>query len=282
MQNKTPVTVIILTFNEEIHIERVLNNVCDWAQDIFILDSYSTDRTTAIARNRGAKVVQRAFDTYANQRNFAIKELPIDTEWVFFLDADEYLTDELQEEISNVIDSPRYDGYYIKRRFYFMGRWIKHGGYYPIWILRLFKKDCGYVSRDINEHVVVKGNVGYLKNDFVDHNLKGIYDWMEKHNRYSTYEAGELVHYRDVEDPLANLFGNATERKRWIRRYVWNPLMPILLRPFIYFIYRYILRGGFIDGIPGFIYHFLHGCVYRFLIDIKYLELKRRERGNKI
>ena len=272
----TSVTVIILSLNEEQNIAQALNSVKDWAQEIVVLDSGSTDNTVKIAEIYGAKVYHRKFDNYANQRNNALKELPISNDWILFLDADEYLTPELKKEITQALANTAFNGFYIKRRFYFMDRWIKHGGYYPTWILRLFKKDKGYIEREVNEHFVVEGKVGYLKNDFVDHNHKGISEWIDKHNRYSTFEAEELYKFKlrrkaGEKDKFADLSGSQAQKKRWIREHIWNPLMPPLIRPLIYFFYRYIIRLGFLDGKAGFIYHFLQGLWYPFLIDVKYL-----------
>lgn len=279
-------TVIILTFNEEVNIKQSVSNVIGWARDVFILDSGSTDKTIEVAKKLGAKVFYRKFDTYAKQRNYAIKELSIETDWILFLDADEYLTEELKKEIEDVLPNTDKDGFYLKRRFYFMGRWIKYGGYYPTKILRLFKKDKGRVDRDINEQFIIKGKVGELKNDFIDENHKGISDWIEKHNRYSTFEAQELINFEkrkknQEKDEMAKFFGTQVERKRWIREYIWNPLLPPLVRPFIYYIYRYLFRLGFLDGKEGFMYHFLHGLWFYFLIDVKYLEMKRKEKKNE-
>src|SRR3989339_1198615 len=275
-------SLIVLTFNEEQHLLRLLTSIEELNVIVFILDSGSTDTTLKIAEEYGAKVFYRKFDNYANQRNFALKELPITTEWILFLDADEYLTEELKKEISETLPGTEYDGFYLKRRFYFHGKWIKHGGYYPIWILRLFKKEKGSVDRAINEHFVVNGKVGYLKNDFIDDNKKGISEWISKHDSYSDYEALELVAAKSQaakDSQLNNFFGSQAERKRWTREKIWNPFLPPLIRPFIYYFYRYFIRLGFLDGKAGFIYHFLQGLWYPFLIDVKYLELKRKSKS---
>jgi glycosyltransferase involved in cell wall biosynthesis len=277
-------TVVVLTCNEEKNISQSLSNVFNWARYIYILDSGSSDKTCDIAKNYGAKVFFRKFDTFAKQRTYAMRELPIETEWMLFLDADEFLLDELKKEISNAISNESsYDGFYLKRRFYFMGKWIKYGGYYPIWILRLFKHRLASCDRDMNEHIIVKGKVGRLKNDFVDNNKKGISDWIEKHNKYASFEASELMKYIDnpkAKDKLANLFGTQVERKRWVREKIWNRLLPPLIRPFLYFLYRYFLRLGFLDGKAGFVYHILHGLFYRLLIDVKFLEMKHKKKNN--
>ena len=277
----TEVTVVILTMNEELNIRCSIGNVMGWAKEVFVLDSGSTDRTVEIAKEMGAKTFFRKFDTYAKQRNYAIKELPIETEWMLFLDADEYLTDELKQEIEDVLSkNPEENGFYMKRRFYFMGRWIKHGGYYPTILLRLFKKDFAKVERDINEHVHVDGKVGFLKHDFADENRKTLSDWIAKHNKYSTFEAIEMI---NVEKNLTKFdrksFFNAPkhEKKKMIMRYIWNKIPP-MSRPFLYFTYRYFFKLGFLDGKEGLIYFMMLCFIMTTATSAKYYELKNREK----
>lgn len=279
-------STIILTFNESIHIRRAIENVINWCDEVVVLDSNSTDETASIAEQAGAKVYYREFDNYAAQRSYAIHQLPLQNEWMLFLDADEYLTEGLKTEITTVLLSQvLYTGFYMRRRFIFNGRWIRHGGYYPIWLLRLFKRSAANVDREVNEHITVKGNTGSLQHYFSDHNLKPISDWIEKHNRYSKFEAEQfLLHHERKrnggKDNMAKLTGAGAERKRWIREHIWNELPP-LLRPFLYFIWRYFFRLGILDGKAGLIYHTLHGFWYPFLTDIKYLELKRNKSSSK-
>ena len=273
---ETNLTVIILTYNEEENITYALENVTKWAKKTYVLDSYSTDKTTQIAREYTPDIFYRKFDNYANQRNYALKELTFSTEWILFLDADEYLTPELKQEITEALKkNDTCDGYYLKRRFIFMGKWIRHGGYYPVKLLRLFKRSKGWVEREINEQFVVEGKVGELKYDFVDHNRKGISAWIEKHNRYSSMEADQLIKFSekgDKEDSFGKLFGTMPQRKRWIRIHIWNKLLTPMTRPFVYFLYRYFFRMGFLDGKQGFIYFFLHSFNMVFLTGIKYIE----------
>lgn len=272
--DKIPLSVIILSRQEEANIAYSIGNVISWVQDVFVLDSGSTDQTCSIAESLGAKVFYRQFDNYAAQRNYAIKELPTSTVWILFLDADEYLSDELRSEIINMFNNEeidKNDGYYMKRRFYFLNKWIKYGGYYPTWILRLFRKEKALFEREVNEHINLNGKVSYLKNDFIDHNRKGVHDWLEKHNKYATLEAQQ---FGKTHTGISSFWGAQAERKQWIRQNIWNKFLPPLVRPFIYFIYRYFIRFGFMDGKVGFIFHFLHGLVYTFLIDVKYLEMK--------
>jgi glycosyltransferase involved in cell wall biosynthesis len=161
--NKNNVSVIILTHNESVNIERAIQNTISWAHEVIVLDSYSKDNTVEMSMLLGAKVVQRKFDNYSAQRNYAIQQIQLKTEWILFLDADEYLSEDLMQEINAELVNPKADGYYLKRRFYFNGKWIRWGGYYPTWILRLFKKDKGLFQREINEHLVLNGTTSKLK-----------------------------------------------------------------------------------------------------------------------
>lgn len=269
--------VVILTYNEEANIAQALHSVAGWADEIHILDSLSTDRTVEISRQYGAQISQNKFVDYAKQRNHALEQLPIRSEWVLFLDADEWLPDALKQEISALIAAdPTENGFYIRWRLIWMGRWIRRG-YYPTWILRLFRYGKGRCEdRSINEHLIIDGATGYLHNDFMHEDRKGVTDWIAKHNGYATREALELLNTRAVPDYReidVRLFGTQAQRKRWLRLKVWNRLPP-LIRPLLYFFYRYILAGGFLDGRQAFVYHFLQGLWFPMLIDIKYLEMK--------
>lgn len=277
MTNK--VSVIILTLNEEANISHALKSVSGWAREVIILDSGSTDRTAGIAKEYGASIYHRAFDNYAAQRNYAIQELPLKTDWVLFLDADEYLPDALKNEIDTVLDQPNKDGYYMKYRLSFMGKWLKYGGYYPTWILRLFRRDRSVFHREVNEHIKVDGLVGYLQSDFIHEDHKGIGDWINKHNKYATFEAEQLVRAKDsLPEKFNSLWGTQNKRKNWVRTRIWNKLMPPVLRPFVYFGYRYFFRLGFLDGREGFVFLFFHALWYQMLIDVKYLEMMRQQK----
>lgn len=275
---KNEITVIILTLNEEANISYCLKNVSDWANEIIILDSYSTDSTVSIAESAGAKVYSRKFDNYSRQRNYAINELPITNNWILFLDADEWLTDELKEEISTTLTKTSCDGFLIKRRLYFLNKWIKYGSYYPSWNLRLFRKGVATINREINEHVEVNGRVGKLKYDMVDENHNGLSLWLFKHIKYAQLEASQFSTPNDLK---TKFWGNPIERKNWIRHNIWNKILPPLIRPFIYFFYRYFLRLGFLDGRIGLIFHFLQALWYPFLIDVFYV-IERMKNNKKI
>ncbi len=275
---KKKLVVVILSYNESIHIERAINNVLGWADKVIVLDSYSEDDTAKKAESLGAEVIFRKFDNYKNQREYAIEYSKNQTEWLFFLDADEYLTDDLKVEIKNAIMNIGVDGYYMAIRFIFMNRWIRWGGYYPTYFMRLFRPEQATLRGIVNEHVKIMGNTQYLKNEFIDHNLKGINYWIDKHNRYATLEARALLDFKsnNMEPINVRLFSGQTERKQWLRYKVWNKL-PLVIRPFIYFIYRYFFKLGFLDGKEGFVYHFLQGFWFWLLIDIKYVELKNKK-----
>ncbi len=294
---KIPVSVIILTLNEELHIERCLNNVMDWADEVIIIDSFSTDKTLEIAEKYGSKVYQHKFENQAQQFNWALENVEIKNEWIFRLDADEYLTPELKDEITqtliNTDKEPIYadkksalisqnqyksvsiNGFLIKRRVYFMGKWIKWGGYYPSWFLRFFRKGQGeYERREMDEHLVVRGSLKKLRNDFVDENLKGLEEWTERHNNYSTKEI--KAHLREQSEKRAvNLKGQAGKKRKIKQGFYYK--LPIFFRVFAYFIYRYFFRLGFLDGRRGFIFHFLQGLWYRFLVDAKLYEFKKHK-----
>ena len=273
--------VVILTLNEERNLPYALGSVRDWADEVFVLDSFSADRTMGIAREAGCTVVQNAFIDYASQRNFAIDHLPVRSEWILFLDADEWLTKDLKDEIGRVISlRPEENGYRIKMRMIWMGKWIRRG-YYPTWLLRLFRRGKGRCEdRAVNEHMIVEGRIGYLDHDFIHEDRKGIGDWIAKHNRYATREAAGQVQREtegDQKEIKVHFWGTQAERKRWLRYKVWDR-MPLLLRPFLYFTYRYLFTGAFLEGRAAFVFHFLHALWYPLLIDVKYLEMKRAER----
>jgi len=275
----TDIAVVILTYNEESNIAQALNSISGWARQILILDSFSEDGTLAVASNFPCEIFQNRFENYSKQRNFALTQLPITTEWVLFLDADEWLPETLKREISKITEAhPVQNGFYINRRLIWDGEWIRRG-YYPSWILRLFRHGKGRCEdRPVNEQLIIDGEVGYLQNDFIHEDRKGLGDWIDKHNRYAEIEAMELIKRSngvDQHEIHARLFGTQPERKRWLRYYFWNR-MPPLVRPSFYFFYRYVLTGAFLEGRAAFLFHFMHALWFPMLIDAKYLRMKRQ------
>jgi len=271
------IAVIILTLNEAPNLPHALGSVSGWAREIIVVDSNSTDDTVDIATRAGCRVVLHEFEDYAKQRNFALEGIPINASWVFFMDADEWLTEELKSEISGIVASQRSEnGFFVKWRMMWMGTWVRRG-YYPTWILRMFRRGAGRCeNRAVNEHMVVDGPIGYLENDFVHQDRKGLDHWIRKHVDYATREAAELLRLDEVGrrgELELKFWGSQAQRKRWLRYRVWNRLPP-LVRPFLYFAYRVILRGGILDGPRAFTYHVLHAFWFHFLVDTKYLERK--------
>jgi glycosyltransferase involved in cell wall biosynthesis len=280
---KTDVSVIILTRNEEANITQALESIHGWARRIFIVDSFSEDRTLEISRAYGCDVYQFPFEGYSQQRNRALSQLPIETEWVLFLDADEWIPEDLKREITSTLGRrPAENGFFLRRRFYWMNTWIRRG-YYPVWILRLFRSGRGCCEdRSVNEHIVVDGPTGFLKNDFIHQDRKTFSDWIEKHNRYALKEAEELLRQQQARGGgmlSARLLGSQAERVRWLREHVYNCLPP-LVRPFLFFLYRVVARGGIFDGWKSLVYHFFQAFWYPLLIDIYFLELTRSEEWN--
>ncbi len=280
-------SVIILTFNEEAHIGRCLESLSPLTRQIFLVDSGSTDRTVEIATGMGAQVVQNPWVTYAQQFNFGIERNPFATDWVMRMDADEYLLPELAAELNHRLPtlSPDVSGVYVKRRVVFMDRWIRHGGYYPTWLLRIWRSGQGICEQTwMDEHIkLMAGQTVQFDHDLVDHNLNNLTWWTQKHNQYAIREVIDLLNIRydfaNTQRVVPRLFGTQEERKRYLKvRYASAPLFT---RPLVYFLYRYVLKLGFLDGTKGFIWHFLQGLWYRFLVDAKVYEVYHRAGRDK-
>jgi len=277
------ISVIILTFNEEKQIERCIKSAEKVSQDIFIVDSFSNDMTVEIANNLGAKVFSNRWVNYSRQFNWALANLPIKTKWIMRLDCDEYLTEELTQEINTLLPSLSEDitGIILKRRVYFMNSWVKHGGYYPINLLRIWQNGKGKCEeRWMDEHIkIIEGKTIFFENDIVDDNVNNLTWWTNKHNNYATREAIDLLNIRygfnKTEKINPSLNSTQDKKKRWVKERIYLR-MPLFIRPFFYFIYRYLFKLGFLDGIPGLIWHFLQGFWYRFLVDAKIYDIKRR------
>ena len=274
------ISVIILTYNEEIHIKRCIESVMGIATEIFLVDCFSTDKTAAIAKSLGAQVYQNKWEnSHAKQLNWALDHLPIQTKWVLRLDADEYVTPELVQELTEKLPNlpDEITGVALPLRRVFMNRTIRRGTGI-IKQLRLFrygKARCE--ERWMDEHMQIsEGNITEFKYEFADHNLNNIAWWTTKHNGYSIREAIDLL---DIELGLIpkaiteSRFSEQTADKRSKKlRYARQPLF---WRSFAYFIYRYIIRLGFTEGKEGFLWHFLQGWWYRALVDAKIYEIKK-------
>jgi glycosyltransferase involved in cell wall biosynthesis len=280
-------TVVIPTHNEEGNLPACLETIRELGCNVFIVDSGSVDRTFEIAQAYGARIAIHAFETHAKQWHWALQNLPIASEWVLGLDADQRLSPEAVREILRRLSDKdgiaEINGFYIKRRQVFRGRWIKRGGYYPKYLLKLFRRDKVKIDLDdlLDHHFYVAGKTAKLCHDLIEANRKedDICFWIDKHNRYATLLASE--EYRRYSKSGAQLvnpsvFGTPDQRTLWLKQ-IWHRL-PLYVRPFIYFFYRYVVRLGFLDGRQGFVFHFLQGFWFRLLVDIKLDELRREPR----
>jgi len=278
---KPDITLIVLTNNEEKNLPQCLGSVKGLVNEIFIVDSYSTDGTEQVAKRFGAKFIQHEFINQAQQFNWALENLDIKSEWILRLDADEVILPELKNEILDRLGSlpGNIHGVVLRRRVYFMGRWIKHGGYYPTFLLRIFRKGRGMSEvREMDEHLVLKdGEEITFKNDFIDDNKKGLHFWIEKHNGYATREAEEILKVENKKQE-GNRLGGQAGRKRWLKEKIYNNF-PLFIRPFFYYVYRYFFLLGFLDGREGLIFHFLQAFWYRFLVDVKVYEMRKYEKN---
>lgn len=283
---KVPVSVLIPAKNEELNLPACLESV-SVADQVFVVDSQSSDRTVEIAKSYGATVTQFYFrGGWPKKKNWSLDNLPFKHDWVLIVDCDERITPELWQEIQEVIQDHEYNGYYLNRKVFFLDKWIRHGGKYPDWNLRLFRHQKGRYENlhteeipntgdnEVHEHVVLQGKVGYLKNDMLHIDFRDIYHWLERHNRYSNWEA--KVYYNlltgqgENETIKSSIWGNAVERKRFLKKiWVYLPFKPSLR-----FILFYFIRLGFLDGRPGYIYACLLSQ-YEYQIGVKLYELQK-------
>ena len=276
-----PLAAVILTFNEERNLGECLGSLAGWISELHVVDSGSTDQTLAIAARHGARVTPHPFETHAKQWQWALRALPLDADWVLALDADQHVTPELAAEIGRLVTSndPAIAGGYVKRRQVFRGRWIRHGGYYPKYLLKLFRRSAVWMDEDdlVDHHFHVRGNTVLLDHDIVEDNRNeaSIAAWTAKHNRYAVLQAKEQLARAaaGTSGTRAALFGTPDERVLWLKQ-VWDGL-PLYWRPALYFVYRYVLRLGFLDGREGFVFHVLQAFWYRLLVDINVDELRR-------
>lgn len=278
------IAAVILTFNEEKHIERCIRSLKGVCEEIFVVDCFSTDRTVEMAENLGAKVYQHAWTNYATQFNWGVTHCPITAEWIWRIDADEFLEGNLGGAMKKALAECDSDvtGVYVRKRIDFMGRPLLHGGWYPSYHLKVFRKghgDCE--NRWMDEHIrLFDGTaIRVCEGNQVDANLNDLTWWTGKHNGYATREMADMLMMEygldaKAEEVVPKFFGTEEQRKRWLKlKYIKAPLF---FRPFVNFAFRYILKGGFLDGKEGFIWHILQGFWYRMLVDVKIFELKKR------
>lgn len=273
---KLPITAIILTFNEEKNIIDCLNSVADWVDEIIVVDSGSTDATlTLISTFKSVKVVHHAFENYAKQRNWALHNIAFCNDWLLMLDADHRVMPALAEELKSIFSAPnsiQVIGFMASRRTIFMGKWIKHGGHYPTYHAILFKKGYGRCEdKNYDQHFVVEGATATLKNDVMDIITDSLTTFTQRHNKWSSLEAEEVVaRTKHTHVITGDLRGNPIQKRRFLKEKYYQ--YPLFLRVFIYFMIRYFFRLGFLDGKEGLIFHFLQGFWFRLLVDAKIYE----------
>lgn len=280
-------TVVILTKNEENNLKKCIESFKGIVKRFVIVDSYSTDGTKKLCEELGKtnniSFYENKFIDYATQLNWGIKNTNIYTKWTMRMDADEELTPELVKELKEKLHNISNDvnGIILKRRVYFMGRWIKHGGKYPELLLRIFRTGFGECEQKLmDEHMILKsGDTVKFNSDIIDNNNKNLEWWTHKHNWYSNrevldYQQKVLVKDESQSEIEADINKGQAERKRFIKNNGYYKL-PLFFRAHLYFIYRYYIRLGFLDGKEGRIYHFLQAYWYRFLVDAKIYECEK-------
>ena len=276
-------TVIILTHNESMHIGRALESVKTIASEIYVIDSGSMDDTVQIAEANGAKVLHHPFVNQAQQFQWALDNVAITTKWVMRLDADEVIESDLSREIAQKLPVLLDDvaGVNLDRKHIFMDRWVRHGGRYPLRLLRIWRHGQGRIEqRWMDEHMIVwGGRTVTFQGGFADWNLNNLTFFTDKHNKYATREALDVLNQRLSLFPLdealnAHSASWQASAKRWAKQRVYNRL-PFTVSSTLYFLWRYVFQLGFLDGRSGLVYHFLQGYWYRFLVGVKLMELER-------
>jgi glycosyltransferase involved in cell wall biosynthesis len=276
MQPPGQVSILILTLNEEINIGACLDSV-SWCDDVVVLDSLSSDRTRDIAEARGARVFTRPFDNWSAHQNWAVGNIEFRHPWVLYLDADERCEDALRVEVLRRArsDAPE-SAFRVRRKDFFMGRWLRHAQLYPTWLVRLFRPQKIRYERLVNPVAVIEGPTGALDAHIIHYPFShGVSHWIARHNRYSDMEALEVAKARQEHLPARRLWsGDPNERRRVLK----NVFFRLPARPLIKFAYYYGWRRGFLDGRAGLTYSALQS-IYEYMIDCKYLEFRRRQEG---
>ncbi|WP_413432829.1 glycosyltransferase family 2 protein [Crateriforma spongiae] len=277
------IAVIVLTKDEELHLRRALVSVDELATETFVVDSFSTDSTASIAMECNASVLMNKFVNQAKQFEWAMGNAPITSDWVLRLDADEVIEPDLQQEILRRLPELPDDvvGVNFKRKHIFMDRWVRHGGRYPLVMTRLFRRGHGRVEdRWMDEHIVVSGGrTVTFEGGFADHNLNDLSYFIDKHNKYASREAMQVLGTKyglfETDDELSSQSSSfQASFKRFVKEKIYNRI-PFTISSTAYFLYRYIFQLGFLDGRSGLVYHFLQGYWYRFLVGAKVMELEK-------
>ena len=283
-------TALVLTYNEELHLARCLQSIAPLTRDIVVVDCFSQDQTVAIAKQYGATVLERAWENnHSTQVNWALSQLPADTQWVMRIDADEILTPKLIEQIHALLPTlgPDVDGVSCFRQMVFQGKLIKHGGVGANRVMRLFRFGKGQSeARWMDEHIKISGKAAHIPEVMIDDNLRPLSWWIEKHNNYSSREAVDLLNLKynfAGGSSVAALHSSSASigAKRWVKENIYAK-MPGGLRAWAYYLWRYFLMLGFLDGARGAQFHFLQALWYRSLVDAKVAEVERYMREKQV
>jgi glycosyltransferase involved in cell wall biosynthesis len=283
MNEKPSIAVVILAYNESVHLPRALDHARNFAQEIFVIDSFSTDDTASVAKAGGAQVLQHPFQNYARQFGWALENAPITADWVMRLDADEVIEVDLAEEIKSKLPTlpAEVTGINLNRKTIFQGKFIRWGGRYPLTLLRIWRRGKARIEdRWMDEHMyLTEGSAVTFRGGFADHNLNDLTFFTAKHNGYASREALDVLNQRlRPFEPQLALTGKTTAKQAKIKRFfkesIYNRL-PFEISAFFFFIYRYVFQLGFLDGRRGLVYHVLQGFWYRFLVGAKLRELER-------
>lgn len=280
--SKLPISVIILTYNEDINLEKCLKSLSDYADEVIVVDSYSTDMTIEIASKFTQKIYKNKFETHNKQWSWAMIHTSINNEWVLGLDADQIVTKELWDELKELFtgDINNIDGIYINRKYIFRGQWIKYGGMFPKYLLKLFKKNKVLIDENelVDHHFYINGNTINTSNYIVEENYKenALSFWMAKHRKYAVLFADELVKNNKSKIITPKFKGNHDQHSLYLKSIYFS--YPLFLRPILYFVYRYFYKLGILDGRQGLIFHFLHAFWFRFIIDLNINELKKSKK----
>lgn len=286
----TEFSFVILTYNEEIHLPRLLASIKELNACTYILDSGSTDRTCEIANEFKVEVKTNAFENHPKQWDFALKNFHITTPWTIGLDADQIVTPELLALLKafKSDDYTNINGIYFNRKNYFKGTWIKYGGFYPKYLLKMFRTAIGYsdLHENMDHRFIVTGQTTIWKNGhIIEENLKEneISFWITKHNKYSDLTAHEEVERLNNlrgQSNATKFWGNPDERIAYLKKLWWK--LPLGLRPFLYFTYRIIFKLGILDGSNGILFHFLQGFWFRLIVDVKIKEILKSKIINSL
>lgn len=273
-------TIIVLTFNESLHIDRCIAGARRVADDVLVVDSYSTDDTVSKATRLGARVVQHAWKNHGSQMNWAMQHGGVESEWIMRLDADEFLDETLIRSLKGCLGSADSDvgGFEVNRRIRFLGQEIRHGGMAPMWIVRVWRHGWAvFEDRWMDEHLVLsRGTVAQLPGLIVDANLQSLTWWTHKHNGYANLEVIDSLDQKyqlGMSAPMLGGHNRQAHIKRWLKTRVYARL-PLGVRPWLYFFYRMVLRRGVMDGSRGMMFHLLQGLWYRSLVDAKVREVE--------